>query len=720
VAQIYGALRSEATFGERRLLEVAQTLPNDYLVYPELPVIGAGETFCDCVIFSPGLGIVVLEVKDWICIEHATPDSCEIRTRDGKLRGETHPLRGVRDKAYAIVNRLKTKPRLIHQDGPHQGKLVLPWTYCVVFPNLRPLDMLPYEGVIAADHVILHDELQTRPFVERLRTLPWKFSPNLTDDAIAEVHAGMRPEITRAMIDDARGAIDPVLVVSTSPQNQDAVLDTTQEDAAKDGLRETQSLADELPQSGKQLAANLKVRLVRGVSGSGKTLVLMARARYLAHDHPDWKILLLTFNEPLATRLGRQLADISNTVRVAYFHQVCRKWLEDSGCWQDPVKDTLGRITHVRDTRFPSWSDLRPDFLEDEFEWMKDTGCITLEQYLAEPRDGRGVALPADERRRVFAVFEAYQKHLALQRKIDYGDVPLMALQMIEAGEIQPELYDAILIDEAQDFAPAWFAVLRRILNPETGVMFMAADATQRIYRKFTWKSLGLNVVGRTKILPRSYRTTFEIMQSAHLLVGDSEALVQQLEKEQELVAPELDPNQMRRGPFPVLTEFADVKAEREFLIEWVRDLLSRGYQHSDIAILHRRSWGPEKYLTALKAANLRAIHLRQDVGDTAQDAVVVSTMHLAKGLEYRAIYIGQLQELYRSDKLLTPAEYRSFIANETALLYVAMTRARDALRMSHQSGKLPRELTRLAEFLEQQQRVGTAQQNGSFVTQMR
>jgi ATP-dependent exoDNAse (exonuclease V) beta subunit len=191
-------------------------------------------------------------------------------------------------------------------------------------------------------------------------------------------------------------------------------------------------------------------------------------------------------------------------------------------------------------------------------------------------------------------------------------------------------------------------------------------------------------------------------MQSAHLLVRDSEALVDQLQKEQEFMAPSLDPHEMRHGPYPALHEFANVQAEREFLVHWVQDLLGRGYQHNEIAILHRKSWGPEKYLGALNAAGLHAIHLREDTGTAAQDKIVASTMHLAKGLEYKAIYIGQLQELYKTEKALTPAEYRQFLANETALLYVAITRARDVLCMGHQ-GKLARELGGLKTFLGEQ-----------------
>ena len=224
--------------------------------------------------------------------------------------------------------------------------------------------------------------------------------------------------------------------------------------------------------------------------------------------------------------------------------------------------------------------------------------------------------------------------------------------------------------------------------------------AFDRIYRRFTWRSLGLEVVGRSRVLSKSYRNTYEILRTAFELIRHDELLLKQLvDEEEELAPPDLDSAAMRHGPYPEIRRFDGLLAERLFLIDWVRGQIAAGALPGEIAVLHRKRWGVEKYLAALRSAGIPAISLKEEGEEAPDDAVIVSTIHLAKGLEYRAVYLGQLQELFKPDKYLPAGEYAHFRADELRLLYVGLSRAREQVCLTYE-GALPADLAHLDEFL--------------------
>ena len=510
MAQIIGDLRPDATYGEQRMLELLGELSDDYVVWPELPINADYVTYPDFTVLHPRIGVSVLEVKDWVEVVTANPRTFLVRTRDGKEREEKNPLTAAHGKATKIADKLQRDPRLVHTDGKHRGKLKLPWGSAVVFPNLSRMFIHGFGEVLNPKQMICRDDLETGQLGQRLLQMAY-----------------FLVDLTRAEVDVVRSVLFPELRLSQALGGE-AVLDIEQERIAKGGLYEVQ----ELPPEGQRVAVNPVVRLVRGVAGSGKTLVLSMRAKYLAETHPDWRILVVTFNRPLAQDLEKRLGKYRKQIKTINFHKLCRAWLDEAGLWQPPIEDQEGRIANILANKTPEIDKFDGEFLCDEFNWMKDTSVLDLDAYLEEPRIGRRKRLVKSDRSLVHRVFEHYQSHLQGFRRCDWADIPHMVIRGLDEGLISPQQYDAILIDEAQDFAPIWFAVLRRALNPETGVMFMAADAAQRIYRKFTWRSLGLHVVGRTRILRRSYRSTYEIARTAFELVRGSQALLDELTEE--------------------------------------------------------------------------------------------------------------------------------------------------------------------------------------------
>jgi hypothetical protein len=710
MARLIGELRPDATNGEIAMLAVLSGLPEDYTIWPELCLGGEHDHSVDFVLFNPKLGVCVLEAKDWIEILDANPDWFRIRMHNGYERPERHPLKGAREKALAISDKLQHKPGLVHQDGPYRGKLAVPWAYAVAFPNLTRMMVYWLDDVLSDRFMICRDDLDVQHLERRLEALDWRFQSSLTNEQVGAVIDGIYPQRTRpedlspAQVDAVRAAVDPDLLVEASSGRELGVLDWIQETVAKEGVFEIAPSEDSDPDIApeeREIARRLVVRLVRGVAGSGKTRVLITRAKHLARNHPDWRILAVTFNEPLARHLRHAFRGWEGQIRATHFHQICQEGLEANGLWRDPVRDREGRIAYILKNKLPEIQDqINQRFLSEEIAWMKDIGCIDHERYLAASRTGRGLPLQREERLSVLRVFDAYEQNLQRHLCLDWEDVPLATLDLLQDGSIPGNQYDAILIDEAQDFAPVWFEVLKRIVNPKTGVFFLAADATQRIYRRFTWRSMGMDVVGRSRVLSRSYRNTYEILRSAFELIRNDDSLQRQLaDEEEELTPPELDGTSMRHGPYPELRSFDNVAEENTFLVDWIKRLLAGGYLPGEIAILHRKKFGPEHYMAVLRAAGIPVVHLKDEIESVPQDSIIVSTIHLAKGLEYRAVYIGQLQCLFKPDEAIPFAQYPDFRAKETRLLYVGLARARDRVCLTCQR-QLPKELTAFGQFL--------------------
>ncbi len=287
------------------------------------------------------------------------------------------------------------------------------------------------------------------------------------------------------------------------------------------------------------------------------------------------------------------------------------------------------------------------------------------------------------ERERVYDAFTAYRTRLQMKRRCDWDDVPHLVLDALNAGLRDGNRYDAILIDEAQDFAPSWFEVLKRLLNPETGVLFLAADATQRIYRRFSWRAMGLNVVGRTRVLHRPYRNTYEIMLAAHELIRHNDTLVLELaEEDEDLLAPDMDPDRMRHDIFPVLRACDHAQAERRFLVKQITRLLENGYQPGDIAIFGLKTT-LKTYGPALQREGIPVAGLKND-SDAAADSVAIGSLHSAKGLEFRVVFIVQGQAIFETPRRLSDDERAALEVDRLRLLYVGMTRAREKLCLSY------------------------------------
>lgn len=296
-----------------------------------------------------------------------------------------------------------------------------------------------------------------------------------------------------------------------SAKLQKFFLDHQQEWAAKLDL--------EPPREQNEAAKDFSIRLVNGVAGSGKTLIALSRALLLADLYPNQRILVLIHNTPVVAdikaKLFRTRGELPTNLEIntfsAWAHRQWRNIYRTTLKLNDKARNVEELITHFR-TRWPELEQTESR-LREELDFINESLLTEADQYLAINRVGRGFALRQKERIAVWALFQAVTSALAKSGLKLWSAVPREICLATDHERI--EKYDHVLIDEAQFFAPSWFQAVRLAMR-EGSSLFLCADPNQGFMKnRLSWKSVGLDVSGRTKKLRRSYRTTQTILASA-------------------------------------------------------------------------------------------------------------------------------------------------------------------------------------------------------------
>lgn len=301
--------------GEKRFASrLGSHLEDDYLCWYELPV-GKRQRYSDFIILHPARGLLLLEVKDWKLdtIQKIDKATATINTPAG-VKTVSNPLEQVRQCTYQLIQRLERDPQLVHQTGPFKGKMVCPYGYGVVLSNItrRQFESTDLGQVLPEHQVICKDEMvesvDPETFQERLWDMfNFQFSQPLTLPQIDRIRWHLFPEIR----------------ISTSGQGN-LFPDEEDIEELQPGIIKVMDRQQEL------LARSLGEghRVIHGVAGSGKTLILGYRCLYLA-KLMNKPILVLCFNITLAARLREQIAErgIGDKVSVYHFHDWCGEQL---------------------------------------------------------------------------------------------------------------------------------------------------------------------------------------------------------------------------------------------------------------------------------------------------------------------------------------------------------------------------------------------------------
>ncbi len=314
-----GSCVSRMTGGEKRLAErLEQKLDDDYLLWYDVPV-GPKYSHPDFVVIHPRRGLLVLEIKDWrlATIQRADKEMWEI-IPDGFPKNVINPLEQARQYAHQVVNALERDKQLVQAEGRHLGKLSFPWSYGVVFSNItrKQFNDAELDKAIEPNRVVCSDEMTESVDAEDLQSRLWGMFPY-----------SMRGVMSLPQLDRVRWIMFPEVRVQT----QGSLFDDSNDEAELPSMMRVMDLQQE------QLARSLGDghRIIHGVAGSGKTMILGYRAEYLAKASTSASkpILILCFNEPLAVKLSAtmELKGLSDLVHVRHFHKWCRDQLVTFG-----------------------------------------------------------------------------------------------------------------------------------------------------------------------------------------------------------------------------------------------------------------------------------------------------------------------------------------------------------------------------------------------------
>lgn len=280
----------------------------------------------------------------------------------------------------------------------------------------------------------------------------------------------------------------------------------------------------EPPDEGRGLAGDFSVRLINGVAGSGKTLIAIHRALLLAKLFPQQKILVLIHNTPivadLADRLSRAYDGRPGNLEILTFfgwaHWQWRRLFGSSPRMPDDPQTVLEYVRLHR-TRYPALT-VSDEQLVEELDFINDMLIRDEDAYRTASRAGRGFALRESERNDVWALYEKVSRALNVGGLRLWSALPReICLAADRHGSLQH--YGHILVDEAQFFAPSWFQLVQFALSGH-GQLFLCADPNQGFMKnRLSWKSVGLNVAGRTRKLRYSYRTTKAILETASAML---------------------------------------------------------------------------------------------------------------------------------------------------------------------------------------------------------
>ena len=324
-----GSCVSRMTSGERRTAErLEQKLDDDYLLWYDVAV-GPKHLHPDFVVMHPRRGILILEVKDFrlSTLIQANKQTWVIH---GDLGPKTipNPLEQARQYAHQVVNALERDPQLATPEGPHQGKLAFPWSYGVVLSNITraQFDKAELGHAIEPHRVVCQDEMGEHVEPEELQCRLWDMFPFM-----------MGGVMSLPQMDRVRWIMFPEVRVQT----QDTLFDDSDEAAELPSIMRVMDLQQE------QLARSLGDghRVIHGVAGSGKTMLLGYRAEHLAkfHTTASKPILILCYNEPLARQLACVMAakGIADRVHAVHFHKWCYAQLQAYGQEMPPNNQSV-------------------------------------------------------------------------------------------------------------------------------------------------------------------------------------------------------------------------------------------------------------------------------------------------------------------------------------------------------------------------------------------
>lgn len=434
---------------------------------------------------------------------------------------------------------------------------------------------------------------------------------------------------------------------------------------------------------------------VSGSAGTGKTIVALHRAVFLARTHGEARVLLTTFSDPLAHALRSKLKplighqpQLGERLEVHALDAIGQRLFELHFGKANLASETvMHRLVKESADAVPGHKfNLR--FLLTEWEQVVDAWQLERwEAYRDVKRLGRKTRLPEAQRQMLWSIFDRVRASLKSLQLVTRAEMLTRLAERLSDSKQSP--FDFAVVDEAQDIGIAQLRFLAALGADRPNGLFFAGDLGQRIFQPaFSWKSLGVDVRGRSRTLHINYRTSHQIRTRADRLLGPQLSDVDGNTEERRGTV------SVFNGPLPEILTHATSTDEIEAVARWLAQLREEGVKPHEIGVFVRSAAELGRATAAVEQAGLRCRVLDERI-DVAGGWVSVCTMHLAKGLEFRVVAVMACDDEIipaqrRIETVTDDADLEEVYNTERHLLYVACTRARDQLLVT--SGDVPSE----------------------------
>lgn len=424
---------------------------------------------------------------------------------------------------------------------------------------------------------------------------------------------------------------------------------------------------------------------VSGSAGTGKTIVALHRAVSLAHKNAEARVLLTTFSDTLAnslhTKLRRLICNeprLADRIEVAALNAIGERIYEKHFKRAEIISRDQLRELLIAESKQTDSKHFTPNFLLSEWEDIVDSWQIeTWDQYRDVKRLGRKTRLSEDQRKILWSIFEKVRETLTEKKLLTYST--LFNKLASEVSQRKHPPFEYVVVDESQDLSVAQLRFLAAFGSNRPNTLFFAGDLGQRIFQQpFSWLALGVDIRGRSKNLNVNYRTSHQIRMQADNLLGPE--------------VTDVDGNKENRngtisvfnGPAPTVSILKSKEEEINAVVVWIQERIEEGFQPHEIGIFVRSCQQLPRAKSAIEKANIPYRILDEHV-ETVMGQASLCTMHIAKGLEFRAVVVMAcddevlpLQE--RIESVSDDSDLEEVYNTERHLLYVACTRARDQL----------------------------------------
>jgi superfamily I DNA/RNA helicase len=453
---------------------------------------------------------------------------------------------------------------------------------------------------------------------------------------------------------------------------------------------------------------------VSGSAGTGKTIVALHRAVYLARSHPDARVLLTTFSDTLASSLQNKLLRLvgneprlAERIEVHSMDSIARRLYRlNFGEPQMPSREVISELIK-RASANVEGHNLSLRFLLAEWDQIVDAWHLeSWEAYRDVSRLGRRTRLPEKLRKSIWPIFDQVRGDLTSRNLIT--EASMFHRLATHLAERKNPPFDFAVVDEAQDINPAQLRFLAALGGGRPNSLFFAGDLGQRIFQQaFSWKALGIDIE-RSSTLHLNYRTSHQIRVQSDRLLGPEVSDVDGNTEERSGTI------SVFNGPIPEIRVLNSPEEEITSVAEWLSQLKNEAVKANEIGVFVRSSGELDRARAAVERAGFEFKVLDEHL-ETNTGFVAIGTMHLAKGLEFRAVVVMACDDEViplqsRIETVTDDADLQEVYDTERHLLYVACTRARDSLLVT--SGDTPSEF--LDDLQAQPSRAAGINQNAS------